>query len=946
MLPPDIEKMIRYLLVKKRSVLVLMLCLAFGVLNAQYYTRGADPASTDWWQIKTGDFQIIFPAEYEAQAQVVARNMEYAYDYVAKTMNSKSRKLSVIIHTQSATSNGMVAWVPRRMELWTVPRQDASNYSQEWMEHLIIHEMRHFVQANKVNQGITKIFNVLIGEQAEMVPLGMKTRKWFMEGDAVVAETALSHSGRGRMPSFEQGLRALTLEKGKQSYDVAHLGSFKKHVPDHYEVGYHTVAVNRLYRDSAMFDDKMERIGRGFSGRGMRDNRKVKYYGFAIDYLEKQWRMQDEQLVKSPYESLTPDDSEYSSYRFLQEDGGRLYAVRTSLSKIPEVVELDTLGHEKVVAEFGYMPEYNFSVKNGLMVYTDKLPNARWEQSSSADLFVLDLETKKRRRLTKKQVLQAPSLSPDAKTIVAQWTDGMGAFALRLYDVESGRLLKQLPNPKNQFYFHPTWSDDGEHIIYVAQEYDMKCLKILDLESETEVLLVEGTYGEMSHPICDDDCAYFTASYSGINNIYRCDLETKEVVRMTSARFGADYAVSVDGALLYANYTSDGYRPVKHVDSDVAGESLSDVVDMSLGLGDMLTAQEGGVIDFSLAPEKKYETKNYSRFLHLLHFHSWIPIIPVEVTRQGVSDRAADDGELYPYLSLMSQNKLSTSFLTATYDGNPAKSHERYRINYTYEGFYPKLRLDATWGDYVHTDAGKVNLTVLKPEVSLPLVFKKGVYSYQFSNALFGAYSSHKLLEHEERYNYFSRGFSTYFSRARQGATRDLTSPHFQVLSFYTAYDDFDLYSDKNKYAFSGKLGFPGVGKHHSFQFGYHWQQKDVNMTNIISSLPRGYNSTVNDEISYFSLDYLFPLCYPDLHLGSLMNARRIKMGLYAEKASVYNGDDENIIAGAGGSLVFDLNFLRYEVDVQLGLQYGWAISGDTEGVYNPVNIIFKYYAF
>lgn len=936
------------------SVLVL---LSVGTTHAQYYSNGADPASTDWWQIKTEQYQVIFPREYESQAQIFAAKMDYAYDFVVKSMQSKPRKLSIIIHTQTANSNGMVAWAPRRMELWTIPSQAAFNYAQEWMEQLIIHETRHFVQENKMNQGFTKVLKALLGEQAEMIPLGMMTRQWFMEGDAVVTETALSSSGRGRMPSFEQGLRALTLEKGKQGYDPVHLGTYRHYIPDHYEVGYHTVAVNRLYRDSAMFDEKMDDIGRFSTLRGFRDSRKMKYYGFAIDHLEKDWLAQDAALETTSFEVLTLPEKDYSSYTFLQEDEGMFYAIRHSLSDIPEIIQIDSVGVQRRVALRGWTAESDFSMYNGKLLFADNRPDSRWEQRSFADLFVVDLSTMRTKRLTNKQVLQSPNFSPDGNMIVAQRVDGNGVYALQILDANDGQVLRLLLNPNNQFYFSPKWSDDGTKIVYVAQEKDQKSLKYYNLETNEELLLVEGTYGEMAHPVWSEDKVYFTASYSGINNIYCCDVETKEVTRITSARFGADYATMHSGQLLYANYTSDGYRPVRHLSSAVAGENLSEVQNMSLGLGDKLTVQEGAIIDFSKAPTKNYEVINYARFKHLFHFHSWFPFLPV-----GIEDGSATDVEIdgfYPSINLLSQNKLSTSFLSASYDGNPANSSEKYRLSYDYNGFYPQLSLDVSWGDFqayanVSTPSStgyetvrvltKVRDVAIRPSVSLPLSFKQGARSLYFTNQLFAEYVRLNYTEFNEQRNYFSRGFYTSFIRAQQSAVRDLYSPFRQDVSFLLSYED--GYISPYKLAAKAKLYFPGLGAHHSTQLGLNWQQKDVNTSNGIASLPRGYSSNINEQIVYASFDYFIPLGYPDVHLGSWVNIKRYSFGLYGDLAQIVDAVGDQNLIGGGGALFFDVNFLRYEVDVRLGVQYGvMAYSANSKLDY-PFNFILNFSVF
>ena len=78
--------------------------------------------------------------------------------------------------------------------------------------------------------------NSSTGVVASLVPL------WFLEGDAVFAESALTESGRGRSPSFQKELKAISVEKDKiYKYDKIVNGSFRDYIPDHYQSGYQMV---------------------------------------------------------------------------------------------------------------------------------------------------------------------------------------------------------------------------------------------------------------------------------------------------------------------------------------------------------------------------------------------------------------------------------------------------------------------------------------------------------------------------------------------------------------------------------------------------------------------------------------------------------------------------------------------------------------------------------
>ncbi len=65
---------------------------------------------------------------------------------------------------------------------------------------------------------------------------------WYYEGDAVLNETRLSASGRGRSAGFEMPLRTLLLgERKLYPYSKVKLGSYKDFVPNQYQYGYQMV---------------------------------------------------------------------------------------------------------------------------------------------------------------------------------------------------------------------------------------------------------------------------------------------------------------------------------------------------------------------------------------------------------------------------------------------------------------------------------------------------------------------------------------------------------------------------------------------------------------------------------------------------------------------------------------------------------------------------------
>ncbi|MEI7513535.1 MAG: hypothetical protein WCJ74_02860, partial [bacterium] len=202
-------------MLNKKNILLFILFAFSTFVSAQYYVIGQDPASVKWMQIKTGNFTIIFPKGFENNAQKLANTFAVVHEKASATIGMPPKKMPIVIHNRSVSSNAFSLWAPKRIEFYSCPPQD--NYAQDWLDQLAIHEYRHAAQINTLNTGFTKALSWLFGEQISATSLGLFVPSWLMEGDAVATETALSYSGRGRIPSFEMRIRAQILEEGLYS---------------------------------------------------------------------------------------------------------------------------------------------------------------------------------------------------------------------------------------------------------------------------------------------------------------------------------------------------------------------------------------------------------------------------------------------------------------------------------------------------------------------------------------------------------------------------------------------------------------------------------------------------------------------------------------------------------------------------------------------------------
>ena len=177
-----------------------------------------NPPGLDWRQIQTERFKVVFPAAITADAQRAANTLEHIYGPVSKTLRGPQKPLDVVLVNQLAQPNGFVALAPRRSVWFSTPPQNAGLLSGDWYQLLAVHEMRHVVQFDRLRQGFVRLAYLLSGEQGEAAASALLVPAWFWEGDAVGVETALSETGRGRIPQFGLGIRALLLAGQRYSY--------------------------------------------------------------------------------------------------------------------------------------------------------------------------------------------------------------------------------------------------------------------------------------------------------------------------------------------------------------------------------------------------------------------------------------------------------------------------------------------------------------------------------------------------------------------------------------------------------------------------------------------------------------------------------------------------------------------------------------------------------
>lgn len=175
----------------------------------QIFSTAQNPLSVHWNAIESGGFKIIYPKELENDAQRMARTLPFIYPKVGLGLRQHKTSIPLLLQNQGTIANGFVQLGPKKSEFYTTPPQYFD--SQDWLNNLAVHELRHIAQFDKLTGTKARPFPELV----YFAYFGAGIPIWFFEGDAVVNETALTESGRGRQPNWIMPYRT-SLSEGKK----------------------------------------------------------------------------------------------------------------------------------------------------------------------------------------------------------------------------------------------------------------------------------------------------------------------------------------------------------------------------------------------------------------------------------------------------------------------------------------------------------------------------------------------------------------------------------------------------------------------------------------------------------------------------------------------------------------------------------------------------------
>lgn len=927
--------------------IILLLFFSAG-LKAQFYEYGQDAGKLKWEQFKTPNYKVIYPSGLDSLAGAFANRLEYFYPYLGETLDHKHSQMPVIIHNESSFSNGVFAWAPKRLEIFTNP--DPNGYHQDWLTQLALHEGRHAFQIDKLNQGFTRGLYFLGGEQM-VGAMAVFLPKWYLEGDAVDAETRLSNTGRGRQPSFEMGLKAQILETGRvYSFSKAYLGSYRHYIPNYYQLGYLMVQHGRRNYGDKFWIDFQQYAARKpfllnpthFSMKKYGFRSKKQFYEQALDEYKQHWMVTATGRVLSPYKNWNENQPRYyTSYTFPQPvSGSMVFALKRGIDQIPEFVFLGKKGEEKRIYRPGFLNSGRVSFSGSHVVWDEFVPDLRWSNRNYSVIRSLEIATGKVSKLGRKTRYYSPSLSKDGSRIATIEQTKEQHFNLVLLGID-GKLLETIPSPGNRFLQHPAWMEEDSALVLLVSEEEGKSLYSYTPSSGSWVRLFEADFDDISFPVVAGQRIYFGGTFSGIDNIYCLDLEEKETYQVTSAQFGAFFPqLSADTKVLYySSYSALGNQVVSMPVEEGLWKPLEKARSHTEQINYRQTKREKQVIDGALSSDTtQYDSKAYIKGLHLFSFHSWLPFY-----FDYLNPELTLDPENLPVslgVSLISQNRLSTAVSQLGYEYSDG--YHMFHSGIQFNGRYPVFNLYFDYG-------GPPNVLLMAEGdsiVSLPndLRFRAQTYvPLRFNTGRVLSivqpmieYSYRRDIQYDEsQENYQTGGHYLYYSiyasaYLRKGSKDILPRLGLTPTAGYYHAPLSQVYGSVTRLGATAYL--PGILKHQTLRLSLQYQkQNPLSMSRPafinLMALPRGLYHIFGEVLTKLSVDYVFPILYPDLELGGLLYLKRIRGGVWTDymvgtNVIITEPDphyEDKTYRTLGFDLLGDLHLLRVQFPLSIG---------------------------
>lgn len=889
--------------------------IIFNQANSQSF--GGNKWSQEWQQYNTDDIRVIFPVGYEAQAARVFSIVGYLHDNHRNTIGLQTDKISLVLNNLTNISNGYVGLAPFRSEFFSTPPQN--NFalgSLPWMDLLAVHEYRHVLQFSNGRRGISKLFSVLFGQFAYAGAINLSVPDWYFEGDAVLAETAMTPQGRGRIPQFLQTYKAYEKEGIRFNYAKVRNGSYKHFIPDHYRLGYMMSKYGADTYGDTFWAEVLSDAGayKGlfypFSNAIQRrsGHTTASLYQATFDNYKSKWtNTKNTSTPSAPI--FSSDDKVFTNYRMPNYYNGQLYYLKGSLSDINEVWKYNGDQHSKLFT-YGLSNDIYFDLSGDHISWSELRFHPTRGNINYSVVMLYDLKTGIKKQIGNATRYTSPTHHPTEAIIAVVDTDEFGDTELKLITDRDALVIDSMPNTENYFITYPKWNEDGTAIYFSARNsVGQMAICKQDIATGAVTSLSSWTYSPIGIPHIDNGTVYFSRSDEDAEHIYRVSENGSEEL-IVESEYGAYQPYIDNDKIKYSAYTVDGNRlSVSDINPVSTNKTITNQAIDSTYL------KYGGNILSTIEPSET-KSKKYGRFSYPINLHSW-----------GL---AADDQTAS--VLLQSDNILNSVSISGgfqyIFDDQRTIWTAAARLGFIYPNLVSRYTLEArSFFDEEENEDINFNDQSIEIGLEFPMNLSSGSYLRSFLPRYNIKRNSFDIKNREDIYEDFaftSQEFGILFLNQRLKAPRDILAKNSQFVSlnFENSFSEIE----GSQFDIETEFTFPGIAKSHVLRFELDYNTQNGGLFGNRFDGARGYSSSLTGEDNFrFAANYHLPLVYPDFGIAGIAYLKRIQANLFYDFTSIAIDQSINI-SSTGVEVLFDTQMLN-TLPVTLGARYAYRVN-------------------
>lgn len=590
----------------------------------------------DWYTIKGKHADVHFHDGAERTAQVVAKIIDEVWNPICLLYGYEPDKVNFVIKDIDDYSNGATYFFDNKIEIWTSALDFDLRGTHNWLRNVISHEFTHMVQiqsAMKASRSVPAIFlqmltyedkrrpDILYGFPNAVLsyPLAMiNVPAWFAEGTAQYMRKEFNYDNWDS--HRDMILRSYALDDNMLTWNE--MGVFGKTSLGNESV-YNSGFALTKYIAQKYGEDKLRDVTKALGSFG----------NFTIDAAFKDVLKKDgneiynewSQFLKDDYNNRTAKiksnlvageqiakDGFGNFYPVFSSDGKKVYYISNKSSDYfapAGIYEYDLESKTEKNIVNGVRSTFSLTPDGNKIIYA-KITEDNPDWYNVHDLFIYDLTTDDETRLTEDLRANQPSVSNNGKNIVFLFQKD-GTTNLGLVDV-AGKNFKQITFfEKGEQVYNPKFSPDDSYIVFdysYANTRDIAKIKV----SGGNVEFIIATNNDERNPTFDKSGnLIYSSDETGIFNLYSLNLNSKSKKQLTNVLGGAFMSnVSANGDIVYAGYTSSGYKIFKITSDEqtkvIEGNNYIRVDNPPLGIDKPL----GNINDFNITSLQNYDDKN------------------------------------------------------------------------------------------------------------------------------------------------------------------------------------------------------------------------------------------------------------------------------------------------------------------------------------------------